>query len=172
MTEPQFFATATGGRKHLAQCPHLLDKVVLEVPVSDERPVCDGCQKEIAGHGRTYFDDLDAALDVYRAPVENRHLIKQHLADVVFDQIWMPYSDSYVALGRQGRGVAWTGKNYVEPVPGTRVLLPGYAGAQHGAGQPNPNAAWGPICPETFIAHPVNGACPDCGSEAPVHAGP
>ena len=166
MTQDRFFATADGGRKHLLQCPHLLDKDVIEVPDGDDRPVCDGCQKELAGLGRTYYDDLDAALDAYRAPVENRLLIKQHLAGVAFDQIWMPYSESYIALGRNGRGVAWTGKNYVEPVPGTRVLLPGYAGGPHGEGTANRDA-WGEICPQTFIAHPLSGVCHDCGAESP-----
>lgn len=88
--------------------------------------LCDWCSKELSGPGRTYFNDLDAALAAFKAPLENRRLIKDALRGVEHDQIWMPYSSSYVALGIAGRGVAWTGK-YVVPDPGVSIELPGAA---------------------------------------------
>jgi hypothetical protein len=163
MQQEQFFSTATGGRKHLRQCQHLLDKEVFPVPADDARAICDSCRKELAGEGRTYFDDLDAALEAFRAPLTNRPLIKQALAGVAWDEIWLPFSESYVALGKGGRGVAWSHKTFVEPALGTFIELPGFAPSSRSGGAADRSELWGETCPRTFERHPVVGACEYCG---------
>jgi hypothetical protein len=161
--EQTLFATMTGGRKHLAQCPHVLGKNVVQIPPDDPRDVCDFCQKELDGFGRTYFDDLDAALEAYKAPIGNRPLIKQALAHIAPDEIWMPYSDSYIALGREGRGVAWAHKTFVEPALGTFVELPGFSATAKDGSSPDRSEVWGDICPTTYLRHSVGGSCEFCG---------
>jgi hypothetical protein len=159
LQSPAFFATATGGRKHLAQCPHLVGaSTTRPLAAGEELEVCDWCSKELSGFGRTYFDDLDTALAAFKAPLENRRLIKDALRDVEHDQIWMPYSSSYVALGFGGRGVAWAGKTYVVPEPGTSIELPGFVDATR---TPKNKAAdrWGDICLRCFHRRSVTGAC-------------
>ncbi len=94
--------------------------------------MCDWCARELSGHGRRYYPDLDRALVALVAPLENRRLIKDELRHVVHDAIWLPYSGSYVALGLQGRGVAWTGKTYVVPRPGVSIALHGYTDSSRG----------------------------------------
>ena len=154
-----FFATATGSRKHLAQCPHLVGaSTVRPLAAGEVLALCDWCSKELNGFGRTPFDDLDAALAAFKAPLENRRLIKEALRDVAHDAIWMPYSGSYVALGLGGRGVAWTGKTYVVPAPGTSIELPGFVGSTHD-GHSSREERWGATCPHCRQARSVTGAC-------------
>lgn len=155
---PVLLATATGQRKHLAQCPHLVGAATRALTADDELELCDWCSKELSGHGRSYFDDLDAALAAFKAPLENRRLIKDALQGVAHDQIWMPYSSSYVALGFGGRGVAWTGKTYVVPVPGESIELPGFVATTHDSMNAR-TARWGDLCPRCFQRRSVSGAC-------------
>lgn len=160
------FSTATGNRKHLRQCPHLLEKEVVEVTADDPRPVCDGCDKELNGHGRTYHADLDAAFASYQQPVETRALVKQFLAGVDWDEIWTPYSNSYIALGRAGRGVAWIHKTYVEPALGQVAELPGHALTASGTRSEDRSGVWGETCPSTYLKHPTSGRCDDCQQQS------
>lgn len=154
-----FFATATGARKHLAQCPHLVGATTSRpLLASEELELCDWCSKELSGHGRTYFDDLDAALAAFKAPLENRRLIKDALRAIEHDQIWMPYSSSYVALGLAGRGVAWTGKTYVVPAPGFSIELPGYIATEADT-TVRRDERWGGLCLRCFHQRSVTGAC-------------
>ena len=157
----QFFATATGARKHLAQCPHLVGASSAHpLHPGVELELCDWCSKEIFGLGRTYFNtDLDAALAAFKAPLENRRLIKDALRGVEHDQIWMPYSSSYVALGLAGRGVAWTGKTYVVPAPGFSIELPGFVGGSGTATGRGGDLPWGSTCGDCFTTRSRNGAC-------------
>lgn len=156
---PVLLATATGQRKHLAQCPHLVGATTLRSLEEDEDlELCDWCSKELSGHGRTYFDDLDAALAAFKAPLENRRLIKDALRGVEHDQIWMPNSSSYIALGLAGRGVAWTGKTYVVPEPGRSIELPGFVDAARTGGNTAADR-WGDLCLHCFHQRSVNGAC-------------
>lgn len=156
---PVLLATATGHRKHLAQCPHLVGATTLRTLGEDEDlELCDWCSKELSGHGRTYFDDLGAALAAFRAPLENRQLIKDALRAVEHDQIWMPYSSSYVALGLAGRGVAWTGKTYVVPEAGFSIELPGYIATACDTGARR-DERWGDLCLRCFHQRSITGAC-------------
>jgi hypothetical protein len=153
-----FRATENGGRKHLAQCPHVVGATTRPVRGDEELPVCDWCARELSGHGRRYYDDLDLALEAFRAPLENRRLIKAELRHVEHDAIWLPYSASYVALGLDGRGVAWTGKTYVVPRPGVSIPLHGYtpsARGGHTRAEPRPTA----VCPSCWLVTSATGVC-------------
>lgn len=165
-THERFFATATGGRRHLPQCTHLLGKEVIEVSANDPRELCDMCEKELSGYGRTYHDDLEAAFAFYKQPVETRPLVKQLIADVVWNEIWTPYSNSYITLARDGRGVAWIQKTLVHPSAEQVVELPGYGLTAPGTRGEDRSHIWGDTCPVTFIKHPKNGHCDDCGQHS------
>lgn len=157
--QPAFFATETGGRKHLAQCPHLVGKQV--APVAPERSleVCDWCSRELSGHGRTVYEHLDAALDALGAPVQNRALIKDALKGVEHDSVYLPYSASYLGLTLGGKGVAWSGKTYVVPAPGQYVTLPDYNGSEHKGLGGDGEKAWGDTCHGCFQKRSLSGEC-------------
>ena len=153
-----FRATAKGGRKHLAQCPHLVGSTTRPVRDDEDLPVCDWCAKELSGHGRRPFTDLGQALDAFQAPLENRSLILAELRHVEHDQVWMPYSGSYVALGLGGRGVAWTGKTYVVPRAGVSIPLHGYTDSSRAGGrrvEDRPRV----VCSSCFQVKAVTGVC-------------
>ena len=153
-----FRATENGGRKHLAQCPYVVGARTRPVRDDEQLPVCDWCGRELSGHGRRYFDDLDRALEAFRAPLENRALIKAELRGVEHDSIWLPYSGSYVALGLEGRGLAWTGKTYVVPRPGVSIALHGYADSTRG-GRQGAEQRRGVVCSGCWTLKAVSGAC-------------
>ncbi len=153
-----FRATASGGRKHLAQCPHVVGTTTRPVRDDEDLPVCDWSARELSGHGRRYYDDLDRALEAFRAPLENRRLIKDELRHVQHDAIWLPGSGSYVALGLEGRGVAWTGKTYVVPRPGVSIPLHGYTDSSRGGHSRNEQRP-GVVCPSCREERAVSGAC-------------
>ena len=79
---------------------------------------------------------------------------------VTYDELWLPYSRSYVALGLEGRAVASFGKSYVW-VGGRRIDLPGYVAASRSGHRSQP--ARGEVCPGCHQESALNGACPnDC----------
>ena len=151
-------ATDTGGRKHLAQCPYVVGAITRPVRDDEHLPVCDWCARELSGHGRRYYDDLGLAIEAFRAPLENRRLIRDELRHVEHDAIWIPYSGSYVALGRQGRGVAWTGKTYVVPRAGVSIALHGYSDSSRGA-RSRAEQRPGVVCPSCWTVRSVSGVC-------------
>jgi hypothetical protein len=155
----QLFRTATGDRRHLRACPHLLGKEVLEASEADGE-ICSWCDKELRGEGRQYFTALDDALRALGGPQANWPLIRDHLADVEPDAIWIPYSRSYVALGRGGRAVAWAGKTYVQPQDGSYVELPGFRPGSGGGAPAEPS--YGETCPVHFVTRSLTGACERC----------
>jgi len=145
--------TVGGGRAHLAQCGHLFGKDV--VPADGEQ-VCDLCQREIDGFGRTGFEDLDAALPVMGVSSTDWPAVKAALATVEHDEVYLPYSRSYIALNRDGQGVAWVGKNYVDVLGGGRTELPGYASGPRG-GTATAEPRYGEVCGSCFMTKPVGG---------------
>ena len=154
-------ATAGGGRQHLPQCPHVVGRDARPVEAGRDLPVCDWSTKELTGLGRTRYAHLDAALDAFGVQVQNRALIKHALTGVVHDEIWMPYSASYIALGWGGRGVALTGKTYVVPAPGTSIELPGFLDTSRGAAR-DTDRTWGTTCNGCQLVRSRNGSC-ECG---------
>ena len=96
---------------------------------------------------------------VHGTPAAAVALIKEHLKFVTYDEIWLPYSKSYVALGLDGRAVASFGKSYVE-VGDHRVDLPGYVAGRAAGRSSQPT--YGETCPTCFIAMPLTGICDNC----------
>lgn len=73
---------------------------------------------------------------------------RENLKFVTCDEIWLPHSKSYVALGLDGRAVASFGKTYVW-VGGNRIDLPGYVAGRHAGRGDQP--AYGETCPRCFL---------------------
>ena len=118
--------------------------------------VCTWCQAEIAGQGRTYYATLEDALRALGCHEGTHRLIREALRFVRFDQVWLPHSESYVALGLDGPGVAWVGKGYVfVKATGAFVELPGYR-ASRGGGSPL-DVRWGATCDRHFVARSLTG---------------
>ncbi|WP_374201715.1 endonuclease/exonuclease/phosphatase family protein [Blastococcus sp. KM273129] len=158
-SEP-LYRTATGGRLHIRSCPHLSDSQVLEATVTDGE-MCAWCDKELRGEGRRYFSSLADALPEFGAPRGNWPLITQHLAGVDHDQVWIVASGTYIALGRNGRAVAWSGKTYVNPSADELIELPDYRDVT-GRSAAAVHDTWGELCPVHFIQRPRSGRCESC----------
>ncbi|HET6561556.1 MAG TPA: hypothetical protein VFG72_06750 [Marmoricola sp.] len=156
------FRTATGTRAHLAPCPHVHGADVLLVTPDDQPdlPVCEWSQKELAGVGRRYFDFLDEAMRFFGSHVGTERTVRDALRFVQHDEIWVPNSGSYIALGREGLAVAWVGKTYVVPARGVLVTLPGYVPG--GGGGVARDEVEPKICERCRLALPVTGICDDC----------
>lgn len=156
-----FGRTATATRVHLAECPHLVGKEWHEATELelDRYPLCDWSQKELSGLGRSHPATVAEAMREQGTPAGAAPLIKEALKFVTFDEIWLPYSRSYVALGLDGRAVASFGKTYVK-VAGNRVDLPGYVAGWHQGH--TKQAAYGEVCPQHHIAMSISGLCDLC----------
>jgi hypothetical protein len=151
----------TGGKLHIAQCPHLGG--VFRPATAAERfamEVCSWCRAELDGVGRTYCDDLSDAMRLFGTHAGTEQLIRDALRFVDYDQIWLPNSRSYVALGREGRGVAWFGKTYVVPVAGQFIELPDYRAGLGGGALARQEV--GQICPVHFLTMSLTGVCDLC----------
>ena len=154
----QLYRTATGGRRHILSCPHLIGKDVFEA-AEDDGEICSMCDRELRGEGRRYFTSLADALPEFGAARSNWPEITRLLEDVEHDVVWMVNSGSYIALGLGGRAVAWTGKTCVYP-PGAYVELPDYR-ASGGGGAPVRDT-WGETCERHFVKRSRNGNCERC----------
>ena len=156
------FRTTTGQRLHIPGCPHVGS--ALQPATAVDRlavAVCAWCKAEIAGQGRTYYATLEDALRALGCHEGTHRLIRDALRFVRYDQVWLPHSESYVALGLDGPGVAWVGKGYVfVKATGAFVELPGYR-ASRGGGSPL-DVRWGATCDRHFVARSLTGACNLC----------
>ena len=158
--EQQLVSTVGGQKLHLPECPHLLRVPVVAAAPEDlaTLAVCHWCRQELDGVGRTYFDTLEEAMRFFGTHAGTETAIRDAVRFIQRDQIWVPYSKAYIALGREGAGVAWIGKTYVA----TRDLfveLPDYRpGGGGGAARPVPEPSFCEVC---FLQLPVAGTC-DC----------
>ena len=156
----ELFRTATGEKLHIRPCPHVLGVELLAATDADRaaRAVCSWCAAEISGLGRTYHDTVEAALDDMQAPQHARPELARLLKEIEFDTVFVPYSRSYVAVAKDGKGVAWAGKTYVAYADGRPfVALPDYAPG--GGGGAERNEAWGAVCPSCFTQQALTGRC-------------
>lgn len=161
IAEP-LFRTVSGEGLHMRPCPHILGCEVFET-TPEERPdlrICQWTQAELAGVGRTYYDTLRDAMRAFKTYSDTENKIEQTLAGVAHDQIWIPNSQSYIALGLAGLGVAWVGKTYVMPSRHELVELPGYAPGGGGGAEHAPK--YGETCPRHFVTMSLEGVCDDC----------
>lgn len=158
------FLTHARGKVHIRACPHLADTSDL-IPATAEQVeqngYCSHCEKEIAGVGRKYFERLDDAFEVlgHRSD-EAKRLIRGALAGVEYDAIWIPASESYVALGANGQGAAWIGKGYVDIKDRELIELPWFA--PHNGGGPERLDSRGELCDVHQIEKSVSGSCELC----------
>lgn len=153
--------TETGSRLHIPACPHL-GGVFREADPAERTTmaVCTWCWAELDGVGRTYCTDLDEAMREFDCQAGTRGRVRDALRFVTWDQIWLPYSRSYVALGHQGRAVAWFGKTYVVPSLGEFLELPGYREMYRGGAPADQRV--GETCSKHNLTRSVTGACELC----------
>jgi hypothetical protein len=147
---------------HLPDCPHVHDCVVHDATSEELEsvPLCGWSQAELDGVGRRYFATVEAAMRHFGSHAGTERRIRQHLRDVLYDQIWVPYSGSYIALGLGGAGVAWVGKSYVSFRDGRLETLPGY-GSRGGGGTPA-HQRYGDTCASCGLGMPLVGGCDFC----------
>jgi len=153
--------TETGAKLHIAACPHIGSEI--REATAAERlamDVCGWCRAELDGVGRTYCNSLEDAMRLFGTHSGTERAIKDALRFVVHDQIWLPNSRSYVALGHEGRGVAWFGKTYVVPRMGEFVELPGFR--ESGGGGTPLDEQVGETCPVHFLTMSLTGVCDLC----------
>jgi hypothetical protein len=160
--EHPLYRTVGGARLHIAECPHIIGVDVQLATAADRlaMAVCHWCRQELDGVGRTYFDTLEDAMRDFGTHAGTEPLIRDALRFVDWDQIWVPYSRSYIALGREGLGVAWVGKTYVELQGGTFVELPDYVAGSGGGAERHDRV--GHECPKCHLTMPLTGRCDGC----------
>ena len=155
----ELFRTATGQRLHIPACYHVHGVALLEATDEDRAAleVCSWCQAELDGVGRTPYLTVREALIAFGAYGDTWTTIERLLADVEHDEVWIPNSQSYVALGHRGRGVAWFGKTYVQVRGGAFIPLPGYAPGSGPSTERQPR--YGDLCPICNQTRSLSGAC-------------
>ncbi len=161
--ETTYVANPTS-KVHIGTCPHLSKRSVLTEATPEQvesNGLCTHCEKEINGVGRTYFDDLEVALKTYG---QHGHdalgRIRTALDGVDHDTVWLPASDSYVALAAEGEALAWVGKGYVRVKGRPLVELPSPQ-PRAGAGSLKEDVR-GDLCEVHFMEKSVDGVCEMC----------
>ncbi len=110
------------------------------------------------GVGRTYHDSVEAALGDMGASQHARPELARLMNEVDWDQVFVPYSRSYVCVLKEDRPMAWCGKSYVDYPDRPTVTLPGFIGRE-GDGGRKPEGVWGATCPDCNEARSLFGAC-------------
>jgi hypothetical protein len=161
-TPQPLYRTSHGARLHIPPCPHVVGEELTPATEHDlgSMDVCSWCRAELDGVGREYFEHLDDAMRRFGSHVETQAAIRQSLSEVERDQIWIPNSQSYIALGLRGAMVAWVGKTYVVPARGELIELPGFQPGSEAATSTTERV--GGICPSCFTQMPVFGVCENC----------
>ena len=154
--------TPGGSKLHIRGCSHLT--TASEVLAATEqnagtRELCTECAAELTGQGRTPFEDLERAMESFAMPVEVRVTVRNLVAHVAVDRIWIPYSRSYIALGKDGTRAVYIGKTYVW-IDGELTTLPGYAPG--GGGGTATSERDRPVCPACGYELPGTGICDYC----------
>ena len=154
--------TPGGGKLHIRGCSHLTstsELLVVTAQDAETRELCTACAAELNGQGRTPFDNLDRAMEAFNMPVEVRAKVRELVARVDADRIWIPYSRSYVALGKDGTRALYIGKTYVW-INGELTTLPGYAPGGGGGAATSERVR--PICLTCGYELPGTGICDNC----------
>ena len=157
------YRTAGGRRLHIEPCPDIHGAVV--TPATDDdianMEICHWSQAELSGAGRQHVDTLEDALREFAPPSDNWQAIRDHLAGIAHDEIWITNSRSYAALGYEGKTVAWFSKSVLRDVAkGLRVEMPNYE-AGTGGGYPFVRRA-AELCPRRYIEMSLTGRCEYC----------
>jgi len=163
-TAEPLYVTYAAGKLHIRPCPHLQDTKEPTLATDDQRrdnELCSWCRKEISGEGRRYFDNLEDGLRAFgHVSDESLRPIRDAVAGVEHDTVWIPPSGSYLALGRAGIGIAWIGWGYVAVKGRPLVELPWFQ--QPSGGGQAAEQAWGELCEVHFVEKSVTGACDLC----------
>lgn len=167
----QLYVTPEGSMLHTTECPHLSPAVVAGLVLASEEqiaelPQCSSCRSILDGGRRRRFETLDSAMQEFQSPLENRPRLREIAATLDFDDIWIPASQSYIALAGAGGVVAYFAKGYADlrsPAGGyDRELLPRHgAFGSRGAGG-GPGEVVQPVCPTCFTQLPATGVCDMC----------
>lgn len=158
----QLIRTVGGGKLHIRGCSHFSTTSELRVATEQDAAsleLCTACAAELNGQGRTAFDSVDSAMEAFNMPVEARTRVRELVAHVVADRVWIPYSRSYIALGKDGTRALYIGKTYVW-IDGELTTLPGYAPGGGGGTATAERAI--PVCPTCGLELPRTGICDDC----------
>jgi len=156
---------------HTVECPHLTAAgLAALVPATADQiesvPVCSSCRGALDGERRRTFATLDAALEAYQTPLENRPRVRAIAAGLTFSRVWIPSSGSYIGIaGEPGTAaVAYFGKGYADvhrPGGYDREWLP-VSGADAGRVGRAVNGATVEVCPTCFTQLPATGKCDQC----------
>jgi len=153
--------TETGAKLHIPSCPHIRSRIRLaDAAERLAMTVCKWCRAELDGVGRTYLDTLEDAMREFGTHAGTERLVRGALRFATYDQIWVPHSRSYVALGHEGRAVAWFGKSWVVPVRGQWLELPDYRAGRGGGAARDERV--GEVCDVHFVTRSLTGVCELC----------
>ena len=109
--------------------------------------------------GRTYFDDLESAMRYYRVPVKAQATVRQTLAAIAYDQLWVPPSKTYIAVAHAGEVMAWVHKGHIG-IPGSaNVELPGFRERSRGPRTAHAQRK-AQLCPVHHLELAATGVCP------------
>lgn len=118
--------------------------------------------------GRTYFTSLEAALSDFAPPVENRPRIRELVAAIDSESIYIPPSRTYIAIvPRSGGRIVAIHYGYVDGLRDADGVLYGEAlpvNALRDGGSTRVDRAdeTQGVCPSCFIALPTSGVCDAC----------
>jgi len=153
--------TETGAKLHIPSCPHIRSRIRLaDAAERLAMTVWTWCRAELDGVGRTYLDTLEDAMREFGTHAGTERLVRGALRFATYDQIWVPHSRSYVALGHEGRAVAWFGKSWVVPVRGQWLELPDYRAGRGGGAARDERV--GEVCDVHFVTRSLTGVCELC----------
>ena len=147
---------------HLPSCPHIArfrEVVPATEPEIATMSVCNWSQAEIDGFGRTYFDTVEEAMDAFQSSPEAREIVRAEIKDLAFDSVWIPYSRSYIALGRDGLAVGWILRTIID-LAGRVIELPDYAPRSRSIAGDSERR--GPVCSTCWMEMSVSGVCNAC----------
>jgi hypothetical protein len=160
--EPRLVRTAEGGRLHLPSCPHVRGADVQEASAVEqaETPICLLSRAELDGHGRRRFKSLEDAMRFFGTHAGDERTVRDEVRHLLFDEIWVPNSGTYIAFGLGGLAVAWVHKGYIEFRDGRMVTLASYAPG--GGGGAARESRYGDLCRTGVHQMPLTGICDFC----------
>jgi hypothetical protein len=157
--EIDLFRTAGGQKLHVPYCPHVhgVEMTVASIEDRLSMDVCEFCEAEVSGRGRTTFETIEDALRSFNAPHHSRARMAELLGSVERDSVHTPASNSYIAVVKDGQAVAWAGKTYVEFANGEFHPFEDFVPS--GGGARGREEVWGERCDRCFMTKSLNGAC-------------
>ncbi|PWD49919.1 hypothetical protein C8046_03705 [Serinibacter arcticus] len=146
----------------------MADRVLVDPGSDDELEPCVWTADELAGTGREYFDDPEAALEALPLALENRPAARELIATHDHDEIWIPNSRQYIAFAPTGRsGLLFVNRGFADVRVGAgayaRTEFPTFSGGSPATGRSARAVAEPVVCPVHHMTLPASGLCDDCG---------